>query len=133
MLSSLKKSLERGSKSIDSIGKLFQRAKEKMKEKLSNRGRDHAKERNEKKTKVTKPIALDDLFKRRSLKPGGPESEVRSVLLYGNPGSGKTCITRVVAHKWALGEMARDFSAVYVVPVRVLNGVESRGQKPTRL
>ena len=104
-----------------------------MKGKSSNRGRDHAKERNEKKTRVTKPIALDDLFKRRSLKPGGPESEVRSVLLYGNPGSGKTCITRVVAHKWALGKMARDFSAVYVVPVRVLNGVESRGQKPTRL
>ena len=124
---------ERGSKSINMIGKRIQRAKDRMKGKFSNRGRDHAKERNEKKTRVTKPIALDDLFKRRSLKLGGPESEVRSVLLYGNPGSGKTCITRVVAHKWALGEMARDFSAVYVVPVRVLNGVESRGQKPTRL
>ena len=55
------------------------------------------------------------------------------MLLYGNPGSGKTCITRVVAHKWALGEMAQDLSAVYVVPVRVLNGVESRGRKLTTL
>ena len=82
---------------------------------------------------ITRPIALSDLFKRRSLRPGDPESEVRSVLLYGNPGSGKTCITRVVAHKWALGEMAQDLSAVYVVPVRVLNGVEPRGRKLTTL
>ena len=90
-------------------------------ERSSNLLRDQAKEYYEKKTIVTKPIALDDLFKRRSLKPGNPESEVQRVLIYGNPGSGKTCITKVIAHKWALGEMAQEFNALYVVPVRVLN------------
>ena len=98
-----------------------------------DRGRDQADEYYEKKTMVTKPIALGDLFKRRSLKPGDPESEIRRVLLYGNPGSGKTCITKVVAHKWALGKMVQVFNAVYVVPVRVLNGAEYNGQEWARL
>ena len=99
----------------------------------SDREKDQAKEYYEQRTKVTKPIALDDLFKRRSLKPGDPESEVRRVLIYGNPGSGKTCITKVVANKWALREMAREFNAVYVVPVRVLNSDEPKGQQWTSL
>ena len=97
----------------------------------SNRTRGQATQHHEKKTGVAKPIALDDLFKQKSIKLGDPESEVRKVLLYGNPGSGKTCITRVVAHKWALGEMAQDFDAVYVVPVRDLNSTEYNGQKWT--
>ena len=123
---------ERGLKSREEIGEVAQGEAEREGE-SSNRGRDQAKEYYEKKTRVTKPIALDDLFKPRSLKPGDPESEVRRVLLYGNPGSGKTCITKAVAHKWALGEMAEDLDAVYVVPVRVLNGAEHDGQKWTRL
>ena len=106
---------------------------EEIKGESSNRRRDQAKEYYEKKTRVTKPIALEDLFKPRSLKSGDPESEVRKVLLYGNPGSGKTCITKVVAHRWASGEMAQDLNAVYVVPVRVLNRGEYNGQKWTRL
>ena len=123
---------ERGLKSREGIQEVAQGEAEREGE-SSNRGRDQAKEYYEKKTRVTKPIALDDLFKPRSLKPGDPESEVRRVLLYGNPGSGKTCITKAVAHKWALGEMAKDLDAVYVVPVRVLNGAEHNGQKWTRL
>ena len=123
---------ERGLKSREGIRKITQEVAEREGE-SSSRRRDQAKEYYEKKTRVTKPIALDDLFKRRSLKPGDPESEVRRVLLYGNPGSGKTCITKAVAHKWALGEMAEDLNAVYVVPVRVLNSAEHNGQKWTRL
>ena len=123
---------KQGSESREGRDKTIQ-GREERERRPSNRRRDQAKEYYEKRTRVTKPIALNDLFKRRSLKPGGPESEVRSVLLCGNPGSGKTCITRVVAYKWALGEMAHDLSAVYVVPVRVLNGVESGGQKLARL
>ena len=98
-----------------------------------DRRRDQAEEYYEQKRRVTKPIALEDLFKRRCLKPRVPESEIRRVLLYGNPGSGKTCITKVIAHRWALGEMAQEFDAVYVVPVRVLNGIEHKGQQPMGL
>ena len=99
----------------------------------SNRRGDQPKEYYEKKTRVTKPIALGDLFRPRSIRPRDPESEVRRVLLYGNPGSGKTCITKAVAHRWASGEMAHDLDAVYVVPVRVLNRGEYNGRKWTRL
>ncbi len=123
---------KRGSKARYGTDETIQGMEERGK-RSSNHRRDQAKEYYEKRTRVTKPIALNDLFKRRSLKPGGPESEVRSVLLYGNPGSGKTCITRVVAYKWALGETAQDLSAVYLVPVRFLNGVESGEQKLERL
>ena len=99
----------------------------------SIRRRDHAKEYYEQKRVATKPIALKDLFKKRSLIPGAPESEVRRVLLYGNPGSGKTCITKVFAYKWALREMAQEFDTVYVVPVRVLNSTEHKGQQWARI
>ena len=109
------------------------RGGEAMEGKSSDHRVDQAKEYYEKKMRVTKPIALDDLFKRRSLKPGDPEIEVRSVLLYGNPGAGKTCITKVIAHKWALGEMAQEFKAVYVVPARILNTTELAEQKLSRL
>ena len=99
----------------------------------STRRRDQAKEYYDRKTRVATPIALDDLFKRRPLKPGDPESEVQRVLLYGNPGSGKTCITKVFAHKWALGEMAQYLNAVYVVPMRVLSSTEQNREKWTRV
>ena len=89
--------------------------------------RDHPREHYEQKRKVAKPISLEDLFKPRSLKPGDPESEIRKVLLYGNPGSGKTCISKAIAHKWALGETMQEFEAIYVVPIRRINVAKSKG------
>ncbi len=88
---------------------------------------DHPREHYEQKRKVANPISLEDLFKPRSLKAGDPESEIRRVLLYGNPGSGKTCISKVIAHKWALGEIMREFEAIYVVPIRRINVAKSKG------
>ena len=123
---------ERGTRSRDRPQGVIQKEGEGEGESF-NRRSDKVKEYHEKKAGVTKSIALEDLFKRRSFKRGDLESEVRKVLLYGNPGSGKTCITKVVAHKWALGEMAQDFDAVYVVPVSLLNSGEHNGQKWTRL
>ena len=91
--------------------------------------RDHPREHYEHKRKVANPISLEDLFKPRSLKASDPESEIRRVLLYGNPGSGKTCISKVIAHRWALGEIMREFEAIYVVPIRRINVAKPKGMQ----
>ena len=88
---------------------------------------DHAREHYEQKKKVTKPVSLEELFRPISLKAGDPESEVRKVLLYGNPGSGKTCISKAIAHKWASGEIMQEFEAIYVVPIRRVNVAKFKG------
>ena len=103
------------------------RAEEGEAEDLSTRKKDHPREHYEQKRKVTKPISLEELFKPRRLIPGGSESEVRKVLLYGIPGSGKTCISKAIAHKWALGEIMQEFEAIYVVPIRRINMEKSKG------
>ena len=99
----------------------------------STQAKDHPKEHYEQKKKVTKPIFLEELFRPRSLKPGDPESEVRKVLLYGSPGSGKTCISKAIAHKWALGEIMQEFEVIYVVPIRRVNTAKSKGPQGVTL
>ncbi len=103
------------------------RAKEAGAEDPQTQERDHPREHYEQKRKVANPISLEDLFKPRSLKAGDTKSEIRRVLLYGNPGSGKTCISKVIAHRWALGEIMREFEAIYVVPIRKINVAKSKG------
>ena len=89
--------------------------------------RDDPKEHCERKRRVTIPISIEDLFKPRSLEAGVDKSEIRKVLLYGNPGSGKTCLSKAIAHKWAMGEIMQEFKAIYVVPVRRLNVAKAKG------
>ena len=69
---------------------------------------------------VKNPIALEDLFKRRSTKPDGPEQEIQKVLLVGEPGTGKTTLSKKMASLWAQGKWGEEFNAVYVLPVRAL-------------
>ena len=109
------------------------RVKKREVEDASTQEKDHPREHYEQKKKVTKPISLGELFKPRSLKPGDPESEIRKVLLYGNPGSGKTCISKAIAHTWSLGELMQDFEAVYVVPIRRVNVAKSKCQQGVTL
>ena len=89
--------------------------------------RDDPKEYCEQKKKVTTPISIGDLFKPRSLEAGVGKSEIRRVLLYGNPGSGKTCISKAIAYKWAMGEILQELEAIYVVPIRRLNVAKAKG------
>ena len=90
---------------------------------------DHPEEHREQKKNIPTPVCIEDLFKPRFFKAGAPKSDVRRVLLYGNPGSGKTCIGKVIAHKWALGEMLQEFKVIYVVPVDDLNFIEVRASR----
>ena len=90
-------------------------------ESSTNHGGDNPNEYCKQKRKVATPVSMENLFTVRSLESGAGKSEIRRVLLHGNPGSGKTCLAKVVAHRWALGEMFQESKAIFVVPIRRLN------------
>lgn len=50
---------------------------------------DHSEENRSRKKMERGPILLDDLFKRRKVKPDSPEEDVHKVIIVGNPGTGK--------------------------------------------
>jgi HEAT repeat protein len=81
---------------------------------------------------VKTPIKLENLFKARSTQEGGPVQEVRKVLLVGNPGTGKTTVSRQLAYLWANGQGDEIFQNVYVIPVRALQQTEYDGRSLRR-
>ena len=89
--------------------------------------RDDLRDFCEQKRKIATPISIEDLFKPRSSKAAVGRSDIRRVLLYGNPGSGKTCISKAIAHRWALGEMLQEFEAIYMIPIRRVNITKAKG------
>ena len=68
--------------------------------------------------RVKSPIALEDLFQPRSTKQG--EKAIQKVLLVGDPGTGKTTLSRKLAYRWSQGTWGKELKAVYVLPVRAL-------------
>ncbi|MCG8339967.1 MAG: NACHT domain-containing protein, partial [Cytophagales bacterium] len=46
--------------------------------------------------------------------------EIHKVLLVGEPGTGKTTLSRKLAYSWSQGKWGEAFEAVYVLPVREL-------------
>ncbi|MEL6412703.1 MAG: NACHT domain-containing protein, partial [Bacteroidota bacterium] len=66
-------------------------------------------------------IELKQLFDDQPAEPGASSQPVRTVLLVGRAGIGKTTLCRKIAHLWANDQWYPDkFEAVYVLPVRNL-------------
>eukprot|EP00210_Caulerpa_lentillifera_P002108 g2023.t1 len=73
---------------------------------------------------VKRPIALEDLFKNRQLSHGSSSERVKRVLLFGNPGTGKTTVATKIAYKWSIEEWGVSFDALYLVPIRALQSTK---------
>ena len=71
---------------------------------------------------VKTPIALQDLFKKRRIKPepDAPKEEIHRILLTGDPGTGKTTLSHQLVYQWAVGAWGKEFKAVYLLPVKNL-------------
>ena len=74
-----------------------------------------------------RPIEIQDLFKPRSTKPDGPTEEIHKVLLVGEAGTGKTTLSHKLVHDWACKRWGKDFTAVYLLPVRALQKEKYQG------
>ena len=81
---------------------------------------------------VKTPLALADLFKARSVRAGKPAQAVQRLLLTGDPGTGKTTLSRKLAYQWSQGEWGQEFNALYVLPVRNLQQSEYDGTRYNR-
>ena len=77
---------------------------------------------------VQTPIGLVDLFKKRSLKPGAPAQEISRIFLTGDPGTGKTTLSKQLAYEWAQGTWGQEFDALYLLTVRSLQEHEYDGK-----
>ncbi|MEM7383075.1 MAG: sister chromatid cohesion protein PDS5 [Bacteroidota bacterium] len=69
---------------------------------------------------VQTPINLRELFKDRSTHPNKPVQTVHRVLLTGDPGTGKTTVSKQLAYQWSVHEWGPEFANLYLLPVRNL-------------
>ena len=69
---------------------------------------------------VTPPIRLEDLFRDDRVRPDKPVQAVQRILLTGDPGTGKTTVSKKLAYQWAVGEWGQKFHTLYLLPVRNL-------------
>ena len=81
---------------------------------------------------VKTPIRLGDLFKDRSIRPDKPIQAVQRILLTGDPGTGKTTLSRQLAYQWSVGAWGQEFDDVYLLPVRSLQQSEYDGTRYNR-
>ncbi|MEM7383120.1 MAG: HEAT repeat domain-containing protein, partial [Bacteroidota bacterium] len=89
---------------------------------------DHVAKHHERLEWFKTPLAPADLFKKRSIKPGEPVKEIHKLLLTGDPGTGKTTLSKQLAYQWSAGEWGQEFDAVYLLPVRNLQQSQYDGR-----
>jgi len=77
-------------------------------------------------------VKLDEIFAKRRTEATAPTADIHKVLLVGNPGTGKTSLSRKLAYQWATGEWGKEFKSLYVVPVRELDRRSYNGSNMRR-
>eukprot|EP00210_Caulerpa_lentillifera_P002871 g2741.t1 len=74
-------------------------------------------------TRVRKPITIQGIFERQDEVLGGSLDKNRIVLGIGNPGTGKTSLSKRLCYDWASGNWGSMFEHVYLIRIRQLSRI----------